>query len=754
MAESRKVSNALSQSSVHSVLSDSVDPKSLKRKSSMMGYHSDIGTDVKIELKAPQKTTLTTVLKKEEKHVDGGDRFNRIANTDRLLKNNNAITDAERAWLKDLGKNHNQQYRQLGAMLTVNIFRHGRRHGVSGTENRNKIRMQILKAAVHEAMKTASSDVTAGDKKRTINNALKAAQETRSAMFKSVGFKLRKVRAYNEVTTETVQNPDTFKAKYDRKLANLELYSAVQWPRSTLSSGISWSNQKRTRAAVEVLVNNDLLTADAASTLLRRLREEPDNINQAFSDLTPRVEPKAEREKVRAMALLALAYNDANTAKQIRYHWLPDLPRSGVPSQPGRDMQPARDEWLDWAKQVQKPDSRSFSIDYDSGDDGDDENTNFDSDYDSDYVDMQTVPEQQINLNPSGMDSDYVDMQTVSKQQINLNPSGINVIEPQATPGGKPFEAGDLEYKGDVEEDGSSSGDSDYELTDPKDVEDLYTSDSDDDDKPLDETKVTAEQKIKLTGDKADGGNGDYSLKPPRKQRIVLTGDEPLNAEDNDNNTDKDSSIHSLNYGQLVDGTGKEKSPSQNVNPDSGDEYVHSLPVVLELNDKNDDDNKLVNAMGALRNQQWPQNPLGPNPLLEIPRELTHANQELTDNLLALSDEIGIVLDTYELLQADKDNKRTLNVQPGVAKQIAIAVNDAKTAKAELKSLKDSLDTSDILKTRSTPEQRQEFGDKITPVIGQLDDIIQRCGLVLERIRSAQQEKAMSLNANNNNNVQ
>ena len=403
MGGSEKVSGTQSQSQVQSVLSSSVGPKSLKRKSSMMGYHSDVSNDVKIELKAPQKTTLTTVLKKEEKLVDGGDKWNRIANTDKLLKNNNAITDAERAWLKNLRINHKAQYNQLGDMLKVHIFRHGSRHGVSGTENRNKIRMQILKAAVHEAMKTASLDVTAGDKKRTINNALKAAQETRSAMFKSVAFGFRKLRAYNDVTTETLQNPELFKEKYDCKLANLELFRAVQWPRSTLSSGISWRDQKRARAAVELLVNNNLLTtAKAASTLLRRLREEPLHITEAFSDLTPKVEPRSEREKVRAMALLALAYNPPDIANKMRkdlstqidvndnpldllsgddssdissddgrselvqskFSWFCSLPRSGVPSQQGRGMQqPGRDEWLDWADPNRKLESASFDQD-------------------------------------------------------------------------------------------------------------------------------------------------------------------------------------------------------------------------------------------------------------------------------------------------------------------------------------------------------------------------------------------------------
>ena len=758
-----------------------------RRTSSMSGQHPDVGNDVKIELKAPLKTTLTTVLKKGEKLIERSDDWNRIANTDRLLRKNNVITDAERTWLKNLRKTHKAQYNQLGHMLKVTIFGDGPRHGVSGnifrsgvsgTGDRNKIRMQILKAAVYEAMTTVPSDLTAEDREKTIKNALKAAEETRSAMFEQVGFRRRKLKAYKEVTAETLQNPDLFKEKYERKLANLKLYSAVQWPRSTLSSGISWRNQKRARAAVELLIDNDLLDKQAAVKLLKALRTQPQDINALMSDTTPRVEPKAEREKVRAMALLALAYNPPGTAKQMRDDLLPldqktwqglmmaktnnpdnslDLadyeleigswpqkPKHlGFPnlSNPSEASKENRKIWHDWANPDLRPNSNGSDFKNDVGDSSDviieeparkstlnaEDNTGPELKVGDDPLDKNKTGQSLVGDNADGGKDDYA-LKPPPKRKIDLtdNESSSNdditedvggdetehsfspklIVEephkdedktgkipqqpapelqekkidiPQSGQPNQPSQFTGLEQ--DPKQDnrvrtdsadsssasadllssmGSQSGDRTTQIrnettlvqktvddgdsdnddaVDPENIDDLYESDADDE--LLNEKKVTEEEERKLAA----------------KNQAKTS-----NAEDNDNNTDKDSSIHSLSFGQLIDGADKEKSPSQGVNPDSENEYVHSLPVVLELNDNSDDDNKLVNAMGAFEKQEWPENPLGPKPFLEIPHQFTSASNELTDNLPVLGEAIKIVLDTYKSIEADEDNKRALEI--------------------------------------------------------------------------------------------
>ena len=342
---------------------------------------SDPAPLAKIDLQAPKLiTTQATIKEKEEDR-----RFDRINDIGNMLAKNGALSEQERRWIRDLHDTDYESFKKLGRLLSVPKYWSLSESRVKNLEDRNKIRMQTLKAAAFEALKTAGSDTTAEQKKQTIDRALKKATavrwalnqrfpryadgirrlmgqmlrgqtELRKAMTQK--FVDREVKLYEVVSETTLRNPERLYGPYGRGLANDNLSKAVE-----PSGEIDRKIKKKVANAVNTLVKNGLLNQRAAVDLLDALKTNPETVNALMSHADKWVRRGADREKVKSLMLLALAYGiprddasrrrlqniihvllirwrsdgrlakrDVNTQLEVRwgYRWLPDFPRSNT----------------------------------------------------------------------------------------------------------------------------------------------------------------------------------------------------------------------------------------------------------------------------------------------------------------------------------------------------------------------------------------------------------------------------------------
>lgn len=355
-----------------------------KRQSKLLGQHvgRDVATLPKIDLQAPKLITTQAVTKDDELER----RLDRINDIGNMLAENGALSKAERQWLRNLHNTDKKSYNKIGKLLSVPKYFSFRESRVKNLEDRNKIRMQTLKAVVFEALKTADKDTTAEKKKQAIDRALEKATavrwalnqkfpryadslrrlmgrmhrgqtELRKAMTQKFGD--REVKLYEVVSTTTLRDPDRLYGPYSRGLANDNLSRAVA-PSGEIDPKIK---KRHVDKAVNTLVKNGLLNQRAATDLLDALQNMPENVNTLMSHADEWVRRSADREKVKSLMLLALAYEfphdeassrrlqkkihtllihwrsdgkrakpDVNDRLEVRrgYRWLPDFPYSNT----------------------------------------------------------------------------------------------------------------------------------------------------------------------------------------------------------------------------------------------------------------------------------------------------------------------------------------------------------------------------------------------------------------------------------------
>lgn len=332
---------------------DGRKPARSKRRSKFFRRRvaSDACTLAKIDLQGPSLITTQAEIKDREEDR----RFARIVDIAKMLEDNGALSNAEKQWLTELGHNDYESYCKLGKLLSVPKFWRLSESRVKKRADRNKIRMQTLKAAVFEAVQTADSDTTAEDKKRTIDRALEKATSVRwslnqrfpryadglrramhlmhpgqtelhSAMTQKFGGN-REIKVYELVTKNTLRDPLILYRPYSRNIANRQLFDAVG-PGGVIDGEI---NKRHVAKAVNALVRNNLLDQRAATDLLDALQNMPDTVNALMSNADMNVRRQADREKVKSLMLLALAYelplDEAscrrleNKIKVLMTHW-------------------------------------------------------------------------------------------------------------------------------------------------------------------------------------------------------------------------------------------------------------------------------------------------------------------------------------------------------------------------------------------------------------------------------------------------
>ena len=330
------------------------------RKSKLQGHHVSgaYSNNVKIDAEKP---LIATQHKDDILTRESDRRYKRIADIADMLEKNGALSTRERRWLYNLYRNDYRSYHKIGELLSVPSFWRPRQHGVSDVADRNKIRMQTLKAVVFEALRTDGTDDTDEKRKTAVARAIGKATQVRKGMnARYAGGK--KPRIYNLITTKTLQDPRILYTQNDDIVANLALARRLKWP-PDIHGDIK--NQSSVAKAATALIDNKLLNAKAANTLWKMLRDKADHINQLMALNVKDVPRMEDREKIRSFLLMHLAYHgDALKTMRVKYALLEkvrvDAPEWGwrrkrwgqkheellhLPD-PGRPSNPSRDTWI------------------------------------------------------------------------------------------------------------------------------------------------------------------------------------------------------------------------------------------------------------------------------------------------------------------------------------------------------------------------------------------------------------------------
>ena len=279
-------------------------PKQSTRQSRIRGHHDPNGPggEVKLDLDPNLLITTQAVTKDDEQER----RLDRINDIGKMLRKNGALSKAETKWLRNLHDTDKESYNKIGKLLSVPSFWRPSQHGVSDLGDRNRIRMQTLKAVVHEAFKTARIDNTWQKKQIAVVRAIDKATKVRKAMnARYAGGK--KLRIYKMVSRATLQNPDLFYAENNNIAANLDLARQLRRPRN-IHSGIR--NQSSVANAVKALIDNKLLNANAADKLGKMLEDKNEayDVNQLMTIDSNDVPHPDDRKKIRSLLLMHLAY--------------------------------------------------------------------------------------------------------------------------------------------------------------------------------------------------------------------------------------------------------------------------------------------------------------------------------------------------------------------------------------------------------------------------------------------------------------
>lgn len=320
----------------------------------------------------------------------------RIIDTIKMLQDRNVLTTEEKDWIVNLGKTDRESYNRLGELLSVPRFWRPSQHGIFWFSRRKLVRMQTLKAAVHEALRTAENDNTGTPdeqktkKRQAIERALRQATRVRYALNQTVAG--RKLRIYKLVTPQTLARPEILYAKNNRKVAYTYLDELLyQGDGYDVSRKIH--NKEFVCKAARALVDNKLLDARGGMRLLSALRKNSKVVNDLMA-LTYGIHQLPERQKTLSLLLLSLArsttenayalgewlrkevnsslqgpdsiaelestelgdmkVDDGNGAYRKAYEWLPHLPND----QDGTKIKTAEDKkqekqirktWIAWA---------------------------------------------------------------------------------------------------------------------------------------------------------------------------------------------------------------------------------------------------------------------------------------------------------------------------------------------------------------------------------------------------------------------
>ena len=247
----------------------------------------------------------------------------RMTDTITLLKSRRALTGQEERWLSNLKRNDRAAYNELEKLLTVPKYLGGPgQHGLLHREDRNNVRMQTLKAAVHEAVKAANSDrsETAEErqdkKKKAVARALDRARLVRRVLNQEKwGWKLR---IYKLVTLDTLRDPHLLYDKNNRIVEN-ELLSRTLSRPNGIHKDIK--DAQSVAAAAQALVDHGLLDQKAARLLRTAFKKWPEEINKLMAvdqdldgDKDWTMQQEADRQKVRSLLLLSLAYTSYDNA--------------------------------------------------------------------------------------------------------------------------------------------------------------------------------------------------------------------------------------------------------------------------------------------------------------------------------------------------------------------------------------------------------------------------------------------------------
>ncbi len=236
-------------------------------------------------------------------------RAYRITDTAHMLQNRGVLSRKEADWLLKFGKSNEAMHKMLGDLLKVPRFTwKDNQHGIRNREDRNKIRMQTLRAFISEAMKTAESDTNADESRATFRQAYRVAANTRRSLTETVLG--QKLETYKLITTQTLQNPAQLHEAYKRAFHIVVLQKRTLPILREGYFGNLISDAYDVAEAAQDLVDYDLLDESAALRLRHALgsAQHIQAVNQLM-DLTSNetLEP-ADRRKIRSLLLLALAY--------------------------------------------------------------------------------------------------------------------------------------------------------------------------------------------------------------------------------------------------------------------------------------------------------------------------------------------------------------------------------------------------------------------------------------------------------------
>lgn len=256
----------------------------------------------------------------------------RIVDTMKMLEDRNALTAQEKDWIVNLGKTNKAAYDKLGDLLSVPRFWTPSQHGIFWFSRRKLVRMQTLKAAVHEAFKTARSDRMGSAQRQqdkmkqarerayesqAIDRAIKKAGDVRYQLNRTVAGK--KLRLYKLVTPQTLANPEGFYKKMNRKVAFTLLADTLY--RRSGHDGLGfrqheWNNAEMVYQAADALVDQKLLDAKSAYRLLWKLKTQPMQIYRLMK-LADRLHQLPDRRKARALLLLTMAHTSCKNAEAL-----------------------------------------------------------------------------------------------------------------------------------------------------------------------------------------------------------------------------------------------------------------------------------------------------------------------------------------------------------------------------------------------------------------------------------------------------